>query len=218
MLNLAVQREKTQPVLTNGRIIRQGETGYWVETDNGRIQAQKAVSCLITPLPGDYSLLSEDSLGDWYILAVLSRPESYGASTDLDFSGPLNLNIKGAGLTVASEGEITMTSATGLNLLQPRVSLEAESAEAAVGCLSIIGRSLKSKIGVIESVAERVENVFGHLTQKLIDHFRYVSGHEEVQTRSSRYLAEDALTMQARRAEYTAAEMIRINADQIHMG
>jgi hypothetical protein len=218
MLNLAVQKENTAPTLANGIIISRNENGYGVETDDGRFQARKATSCLMKPMPGDYALLTEDALGDWYILAILSRPEEEHASTDLEFSGRLNVNIKGAGLTVASEGEITMTSGVGLSLIQPHVNLEAESAEAAVGRLSFLGLSLKSKIGRIESVAERVEQVFGHLTQKLIDHFRHIAGHEEVRTHSTRYLVEDTLTMQARQAEHTAAETVRINADQIHMG
>ena len=218
MLNHALKDINTLPTLENGRVISQNSAGFWVAPPTGRILAQKAVSCLITPLPGDYVLMSSDTTGAWYILAVLTRDENENTTTDLEFTGPVNLKIKKAGLTVESEGEISLASGIGLSLVQPRISLEAEEGQAAIGRMSFLGRTLKTKIGLIESVAENVEQVFARLTQKMVDHFRYVNRHEEVQTNTTRYLVEDTLTIQARQAEYTAEEMIKINAEQIHMG
>ena len=41
---------------------------------------------------------------------------------------------------------------------------------------------------------------------------------EEVQSGSTRYLVEDTLTMQAKNADHTAEEIVRINAEQVHLG
>ena len=226
MQNLAQQNQPSQPVLEYGRVLVEEEGSFSVRTAFGSLRAEKALSCLVNPRPGDTVLLSVDEAGGCFILSVLKREVGRKVPTDLVFTGPVRLDVKEGGLSItadqdlalASMNDLALASGNELALASEKVSLHANQGRAVVEELSFAGRFLRSQINHVKVVAETVENIFRRLTERLEEAFRYVKDHEEVQSGSARYLVEDTLTMHSKNAVHMSEEIIKLNAGQVHLG
>jgi len=218
MQNLAKEIEYSQPCLEYGRILAEGEGCYTVLTSFGEVMSEQAVGCLIRPRMGDKVLLSMDTTDECFILSVLRRNVDENVQTELVFDGQVNLHVKGGGLSLTSDDEMSLASREGLAFASKRISIHADNGKIAIEKLSFIGKVFQSQVKRIKIVANTVENIFRRLTQRLDDSFRFVKEHDEVQSKSARYLVEDTLTMHSKNAVHMAEEIVTINAEQVHLG
>jgi hypothetical protein len=216
MQNLAKEIEYSQPCLEYGRILAEGEGCYTVLTSFGEVMSEQAVGCLVRPRMGDKVLLSMDTTDDCFILSVLRRDVGEKVQTELVFDGQVNLHVKGGGLSLTSDKEMSIASHERLAFASQKISIHADEGKATIERLSFIGRVFQSQVKRIKVVANTVENIFCRLTQRLDDSFRFIKEHDEVQSKSARYLVEDTLTMHSKNAVHMAEEIVTINAEQGH--
>jgi hypothetical protein len=199
----------SQPYLEYG-IVHEAGTSLIVESPAGRHPARRAVSCLVNPQPGDSVLLSFDADGNGFILSVLTRSALREAGHQLLIEGDMSLHVQ--------KGTLTLSADEGVCLASKRVSMAAKIGEVTFEKFSLAGSLLSAQVESIRTVAGKVENVFQRLTERLIDVFRFVKDHEEIQTGSTRYLVETNLTMHSKNAMHVAEEIVTINAEQVHLG
>ena len=218
MENLAKKVETLQPCLEYGIVQSGGERLYSVLTSFGEVMSEQAVSCLIQPQAGDTVLLSVDVTDNCFILSVLKRELCEKVRTEILFDGDVDLHVRGGGLSLTSDKDMSFASREGLALASRKISVHADKGVATIGKLSFIGKILQSQVKRIKVIANTVENSFRRLTQRMDDSFRFVKEHEEVQSKSARYLVEDTLTMHSKNAVHMAEEIVAINAEQVHLG
>ena len=218
MQNLAKEIEYSQPCLEYGRILTGEEGSYTVLTSFGEVVSDQAVSCLVKPKVGDTVLLSMDTTDDCFILSVLRRDVGEKVQTELVFDGQVNLHVKGGGLSLTSDEKMSIASREKLAFASQKISIHADEGKVTIEKLSFIGRVFQSQVKRIKLIANTVENICRRLTQRLDDSFRFVKEHDEVQSKSARYLVEDTLTMHSKNAVHMAEEIVTINAEQVHLG
>lgn len=218
MQNLAKEVEHHQPCFEYGRILAVEEGSYTVLTSFGEVVSDQAVSCLVKPKAGDTVLLSMDSTDDCFILSVLKRAACESPEMELVFDGQVNLHVKGGGLSLTSDEEMSIASHERLAFASQKISIHADEGKVTIEKLSFIGKVFQSQVKRIKVVANTVENICRRLTQRLDDSFRFVKEHDEVQSKSARYLVEDTLTMHSKNAVHMAEEIVTINAEQVHLG
>jgi len=206
---LLKKMEHTQPYLEYGMVVEEGDL-LSVETSTGRYTALTAASCLVRPKQGDSVLTAFDADGNCFILSVLVQNQASGRVNEIILEGDASLHIRRGGLTISADDEVSVVS--------DKLSLAAKTGHAAFEDCSFLGKSLFAEFGTIKTIAGKVENIFQQLTEKLIDAFRFVKDHEEVQTGSTRYLVETNLTMHSKNAMHVAEEIVTINAGQVHLG
>lgn len=196
------------PTLAYATVLGVLEDTYSLSTDFGALRGKKAVSCLVRPEPGDEVLLAVDEAGGCRILAVLDR---------LDADKPTNLTLHGDVRLATDNGSLTLAAAEGVHLASEDFSLHAARGSVAVQELKVTGEVLESRLGVIRVAAAFCEQTFKELRQRLGACLRLVSGHEEVQTGSSRQLVENTLTVQCKNSVHTAEETVKIDGETIHL-
>ncbi|MFA5182013.1 MAG: DUF3540 domain-containing protein [Syntrophales bacterium] len=202
-------KESAQPYLEYGMVVEEGEM-LRVETALGSYPALKAASCLMRPRQGDSVLAAFDAEGVCFILSVLMQNQAAGQGNEIILEGDASLHVRRGGLTISADDEVSVVS--------EKLSLTAGTGSATFGECSFIGKTLSAQFASIKTVAGKVENIFQELTEKLIDAFRFVKDHEEIQTGSTRYLVEENLTMHSKNAMHVAEEIVTINAGQVHLG
>lgn len=217
MKNVAQKFELNQPWLEYGNITGFRQENWIVETSNGEIQAKKATSCLVTPEIGDKVLISISSEGDCFILSILDRPKE-NQNTHLSFKGNVNLEASQGKINLIAKKDISLASQNNLSLASNNFYLASNKGKAHIENLSFTGKKLTTSLKKIKMVCVSVEQIFARLTQKLINSFKFVKEHNEVQSNSSRYLVEDTLTVQSKNATHMAEEIITLNGEQIHLG
>jgi len=202
-------KESPQPYLEYGSVTEEGRR-LIVETSRGSYTAQKAVSCLVAPQEGDSVLVSFDDNGNCFILSILMRSPLTESRNELFFEGDMNLHVR--------KGSLSISADEGVTLASERLSLAAKTGEATFEKFSFLGSAISAQVETIRAVAGKVETIFQRLTERLIDAFRFVKDHEEIQTGSTRYLAETNFTVHSKNAMHVAEEIVTINAEQIQLG
>ncbi|PKN09839.1 MAG: hypothetical protein CVU73_02540 [Deltaproteobacteria bacterium HGW-Deltaproteobacteria-8] len=207
MHNLAEKIIPARPELEYGTVVSSGDAVV-VAVPFGEIQAVRAAGCLIRPEKGDSVLLSVDAQGGAWVLSVLERAGV--TPTALEFEGDTVLRIKGGGLTVAPDTELTCV--TG------KASLHAEDAEVTAGRATLTARLFSSQVELVKHVAGTVDDISREFTRRVVNYFRFTTEHEDCQARSSRQLVEETMTMHSKNTVIVSEEHVKIDGELIHMG
>ncbi|MFH1983892.1 MAG: DUF3540 domain-containing protein [Pseudomonadota bacterium] len=218
MENLALKTEDIWPSLAYGRVTAKCEEDYTAITPTGPCTALLALSCVVAPEPGDRVLLSQDTGGASHILAVIDRPGGSQQGVTLGFDGPVSVDVKRGGFSVAAETDVTMTARRRITLATAGIDISADTGEVRIGTLSFLGKALTSQIKRVKMVAHAVDAIFRRSVQRMTTSYRYVEEHEEIQSASTRMLVDGTLTLQTQTTLHTAEGHIKIDAEQIHLG
>ncbi|GFK95773.1 hypothetical protein NNJEOMEG_03641 [Fundidesulfovibrio magnetotacticus] len=202
------------PNLEYARVVEVGPGGITVRTGFGTIRAERAVSCLVEPRAEDLVLACVDISGRAFVLSVL---ESRGP-VELCVEGDARLGARGGSLTLAADADIRLACPGELAAASGQLTVHAAEGRAAVERMSFLGRTFKSQVKRIRSVARSVELVFKSFTSQGLESQRFVKGHDEVQAGSRRVLVEDLNALHAKNHSVIAEEQVVMNAEQIHMG
>ena len=119
---------------------------------DGRL-ARQAVSCLITPEPGDRILTVSCRDGDHYIVHVLNRVEDNAA--ELSVPGTQQLVIRQSHISMNATEKIALNALHDIDIT------------AATGVLSLNARNLFSTVH--DSLVQNVRNYVGRAEQYLLD-------------------------------------------------
>ncbi|WP_165067400.1 DUF3540 domain-containing protein [Desulfovibrio sp. ZJ200] len=193
------------PTLETGCVLEAGRASLILLGRGCRWHAQPAASCLLAPQKGDEVLFAPLPDGRAFVLAVLTRGESEAV---LHFPH---------GATLNSPLPLRLNSATALRLTAPetdldaaRLEVRAAKAQAVLGECGLLARTLRA-------AGQRLEQTFERLTARLGSSARLVRGHDETQAASSRLAVSGQAAVQAGGIEQTAAEIVRIDAPQVHI-
>ena len=217
MNNLAIKREEARPDLMYGRVLTVEAGRCWIDTSFGPVPSERAVGCLIRPRAGDLVLASVNEEGASFVLSVLVRGDESDRSCDLVFDGKVNLHAEG-GLAVTAGSDVSVAADGALDWTASNVSVQAEEIEARASRLAYSGGFVTCQVERIKVLAVKADQIFTQLTQRLGNALRYVSDHEEVQAGSSRLLVEDTYSVHSKNAVHVAEEIVKINAEQVHLG
>ncbi|MFH1983887.1 MAG: DUF3540 domain-containing protein [Pseudomonadota bacterium] len=212
--NLAYMSPETAMSLMETRVVGDNGKDFTVATPDGGITAVSAASCLVRPAAGDVVLLGR-GIDSAYILAVLVRA---GKDTALDLPGNVRINAAGGGLTLSAAGEVNLASAMGIGLTAPHLQTDAAQGSVNIGRLRFAGHAVSAVCDTLAVAARAADHTFRRLVQRLGTAFRYVEGHDEVQSASSRQLVDGTLTIQTENTIHLAEQHIKIDAEQVHLG
>ncbi|WP_320006570.1 DUF3540 domain-containing protein [Maridesulfovibrio sp.] len=207
MNNLARRHETLAPRLEYGLVILV-DGGLVVETSLGELEAQKAVSCLVSPEVGDSVLVSVDAQGGVWILSVLSRAEA--GPTSIEIEGDVTLRSKNGSLTFAADEE--------LNCISSRAVLHSDEVEISAGKVSLTSRMFSSNVERVKKVAVNVDEISREFTRRVVNYFRFTKEHEDCQAESRRQLVDETLTVQSKNTMIVSEEHVKIDGELIHMG
>ncbi len=205
------------PYLAYAHVQETAAHGCNVLCDGQLLQALTSASCLMRPSVGDEVLVSLDATGRCFILSVLLRSDP-DAATDLDFPGQVNLRAPEGGVALMAKKNLTLAAGEECSLMSAKVNVLADDAEVRVERLNLLGRVLEANLKAVRAVAGRIETTADRLTQRVKDLFCYVEEHSEHQAGSARHVVEETLTMHSKNAYHVADEIVKVDAEQVHLG
>lgn len=205
---------------------RPDSEGAWVEArlDGGLIRVvadgqamvcRKAVSCLLEPGPGDRVALHAADAGIVYVVAVLERPSSEPAC--VCFDRPLQLEVRG-NFELQVQDSVSLQCGRAFAVQAEKALLSIESLELVVTSLQGLIGELGLRTGALRLVSKAIDTVAERLVQVLGDSYRSVDGMDQVRAERIDYAALEQLRLHARNALYTADQLAKIDAGQIHLG
>lgn len=188
---------------------------YLVQSEAHAWQVERAASCLMAPAVGDLVLICGPAHDQVFLIAVVRQRDS--TETCLDVAGDLHIasrsgHISVEGESVGLKGRQTMTLDT------PALNARADRAACAFNTMDYLGVQATigvERVSVVGRVCEVVMDRLSHLANSM---FRLTRDTEQARAGRMDLQAEYTLRMHAEHTLVTAKDLVKVDADQIHMG
>lgn len=187
-----------------------------VSTSHGRYTAKVAFSCLVAPAAGDRVLLATTMGGEAFVLAVLERTGDEPAvlTTDRD----LALRAPKGRVRIASGEGVDVTTTGELNLVSRVLGVRAAEGTLSVDALAYVGKladigidRAKGLFGIVDQVAERV-------SQTVKRSYRFVEELDVTRAEQIDMRASANVNVRGKNAIVSAEQLVKMDAEQIHLG
>jgi len=191
------------------RIISEGAADAIVDT------ARIAFGCLIQPEPGD-RVLTAAADGTVWIIAVLDRQSD----------APPRLWAEGSIDIVSARGDISLTAGRAVEigagsrtrLAAPELELHAGVARFVLDELIHVGQRINWYVSKLRCVGEMVETFADHVLTRVKRSSRFVEESDHLRAGDIDHRAQGTLQLRGEVAFVTADTVVRVDAEQIHMG
>lgn len=200
-----------------GIVTAAGDDGVLtVRTASGTFEAKRAVSCLVAPEVKDVVLLAVPPEGALYVLAVLERPEPE-AELKLASDRDLTLATKGT-LSLSAARGVELRTAGTLETVAKLVRTTAVEAMVSVDRLGLVGRFVETHAQTVKNVLGTVDSVMERLSQHVQRSYRVVEEVDLTRAGEVDVRVQRSLSMRAENALIDAEEVVKMQAEQIHLG
>ena len=186
-----------------------------VAVGTAEAEARVAFGCLIRPEPGDAVLTGWDGASLW-VLQVLERTS--GAPSRLWAEGDIGIVSARGDVSLSAGRAVEIDAAVRGRLSAPDLLVHAGAARFVIADLTQIGRRFELCVEKIRSVGEVVETFARHVMTRAKRASRFIEGSDQMRAGDIDHRAEGHLQLRAKTAFITADTVVRVDADQIHMG
>lgn len=191
-----------------------------VAGDNRARACLRAASCLLVPAPGDTVMVAgpgdSDSDNELYLIAVVAQADARHAV--LAVGGDLTLASRHGAVAVRSAGALELQSDTAVATRAPEWQLNAERGQCHVASLDYQGAEVRFSVLVSRFVGRACEVVLDRLHLLTRSSFRLTEEIEQVRAGQIDMQASGTLRLHAKNTLVTSKELVKVDAEQIHMG
>ncbi len=215
MQNLALKLSTT-PDHHVGWLARVDRAELVVKTDTGVIRARRAPSCLVAPEQGDLVLVTTLEAGAAFVVAVLEREP--GRAATLVAEAGLNVRVPNGAFTVSASDGVEIAAEHAFEITAGELEVDAARASFKVTEASFVADLVRTEIDRARHVARTVESVFERVTERVKRAYRTIEEFEQVRAARIDYQAKTTLSLHGENTVLTAEELVKIDAEQIHLG
>ena len=214
----AVRKVESCPEVVQeiGTVVAAGEGEWTVMSGGGHHQARRAVSCLVTPEAEDEVLLALVGDRRAFILAVLERRE--GSAIRLEADGDVALRLRKGRFSVAAQEGIDLATAKEASVVAGALRVNTSDASVRFDRLGYLGRFVQAEVERVKLVAGSLDTVLDRLWQRVKRSYRYVEEVDHVRADQLDYAAKKNAHIRGRNTLVTAEELVKVDAEQIHLG
>ncbi len=214
----AARKMEQEPRLSQdiGTVAAAGESAWTVRAAAGEHEARRAVSCLVAPEVGDEVLLAAMGDGRAWILAVLERRA--GAAIQLEADGDVAWRLRKGRFSVAAQQGLDLATAGKASVIAGELLVTAAEAVLHLDRLSYLGRLVHAEVEKVKLFAGSLDSVLDRFWQKVKRSYRFVEEADHVRADQIDYAAEQNVHLRGRNALVTAEQLVKVDAEQIHLG
>ena len=180
------------------------------------LRCRRAASCLLLPAPGDTVMVAGPHDEALYLIAVVAQADSSQATLAVD--GDLRLQSRQGGIAIQGAGAIELQSDTAVATRSPQWTLAAERAQCTVSELDYQGAEVRFSVLVSRFVGRACEVVLDRLHLLTRSSLRITEEVEQVRAGQIDMQASRTLRLHAKNTLVTSKELVKVDAEQIHMG
>lgn len=216
MMNLAEQLDQHALRQELATVARRDGDRFVLDTSTGACSASRAASCLLEPAVGDRVICATTATGRAWVLAVLERDPTTAAR--LSAEGDLELRVRGGRLSLSSDQGVDVTTSADVQVTSRAVGVNAVDGHVVVQRLTYLGRFLQTEVEKVKSLAGTFDAVLGRFSQRVKRSYRKVEEYDCVKAKQIDYVAETTLSLHGETALVTAAELVKVDGSQVHVG
>jgi len=205
------------PVQLLGIVVETGQDRSCLVRCEGRDwRVERAASCLLAPQAGDEVLICGPVPEQVYLIAVVRQADPDTARVELD--GDIHLASLKGGISLRSAQDLELGCPRGLSLTSESFDLRTQRGQLTIDELNYLGRQAHVAVARTSWVGSLCELAIDRLTQVAHSVLRLVRDTEQVRAGCLDYEAQQAARIHGANALITAKHLLKVDADQIHMG
>ncbi|MBI4956205.1 MAG: DUF3540 domain-containing protein [Myxococcales bacterium] len=216
MDNLARNVEWQAATSETGVVARVVGREVWVRGGRETVRAERATSCLVEPEEGDFVLYCTLGSGAAYVLAVLEREP--GQKLRIAPEGDVELEVGSGRLRLAARDGIDLATEKDTAITARELRVAAGKATFAVAALSYLGRLVDVRMERARVVAQGIDTVADRVMARVKRAYRFVEELDVKRADRIDHRAERDYRLAAENALVTAAELVKLDGQQIHLG
>jgi hypothetical protein len=199
-----------------GRVAAVEGGAFVVHTSESRHHALRALSCLVAPKIGDLVAVLTSATDTSYVIAVLERTD--GDAVRLSVPGDVTLEAASGSLDVRARDGVKVTGGKSIGLASPRLSVHAGAGDVTVSRLDFLGTTLRAQVDRVDLLGRVMTKVVEHVRETVVRSFRSVTELDQLRAARIDYAAEQNVAIRGANAVVTAQELVKMDAEQVHIG
>jgi len=208
-------RPAAGPLQTISTVSALGEDTYVVQTDHAALPARRALSCLLEPALGDRVwVVGED--GTYFITAVLERSAS--VPLQLAMEGDVNLAVRNGRFNIAATQGIELATPQALGLTAGELNVKARKGHFLVEQIHCLGQRLRAELSEIKLLGQFFDSVLERISLRVKRSYKTVEEVDMLRSEQIDFRAGKNLHLHGQNALMSAKELVKIDAEQIHLG
>jgi hypothetical protein len=180
------------------------------------LRVRRAASCLLAPMVGDRVLVAVEEGGAAFVLAVLDRAAD--GPTAIEVDGDLAIRASSGKVTIAAQDGVDVVSPSPVKIAAGEVSVTAALGRLRVETLEVLGRAVMAEFGRVKVLATSIDSVLERFTQRARYSKRTVEELDQVHAGHIDYAAAGNAHFRGENAIVSAEELVKMNAEQVHIG
>ncbi|HEY4116937.1 MAG TPA: DUF3540 domain-containing protein [Byssovorax sp.] len=180
------------------------------------VEAARGASCLVAPEEGDLVLAARSRREGAFVVAVLRRESD--APTTLALDGDVDLRLASGRLRIAAQDGVDLVTPRAVAVSAGTLDVNAVEARVAVQALALVSDAVRAEVDRVKLLASRVDSVIERVSQRVKRAYRRVEESDHVRAERIDYRAEKTMSLHAEHALVTADELVKMDAEQIHLG
>lgn len=205
----------TSPGTVSATLLSRDGRDAMIGHDGVTRHARIAFGCLIQPEPGDEVLTAAEGSTIW-IMAVLERTS--GAPARLWSAGTIDIVADGGDVSVSAKGQVSINAGASARVAAPEVEIHAGIGRFVIDELVQIGREARLLVDRIRGLGQAFEVFADHFLVRAKRATRQIEESDQLRAGTIDHRADGSLHLHAETAFVTADTVVRVDADQIHMG
>ena len=208
---------KYDPVQLIGRVVGILDGGlYEVDCEGRHWTAARAVSCLLCPAVGDTVMIAGPEPGRVYLIAVIAQADASISRIETD--GAMVLASRSGDVAVQADGALSLKGGRSLEIGTPSMVVRAEAARLAVREMDYLGKRANCAIGNVSLLTTLIETMSDRISQVARSLFRVARETDQVRAGHIDYQAGSTARLHADNMMVTGKHLVKVDAEQIHMG
>jgi hypothetical protein len=199
-----------------GEVVTIDGASFGVRTALATLQPRRAHGCVVVPQLGDRVLVATEDGGPSFVLAVLERAAP-GATT-ISVEGDLELRTPNGKITVTTQNGLDVASVAPVRVTACAVDVSALEGRLAFQVLDLFASTLQAELGKVKALACKLDAVLDRLRLRTRSSQRTVEELDQVRARHLDYAATGNAHLRGENTLVTAEDLVKINADQVHLG
>jgi hypothetical protein len=200
-----------------GRVLALREGGLAVvRTASGDHTVERAVSCLVAPEVGDLVIVARAPDEGAFVLAVLRRDGAVG--TRVAIAGDLEIELASGRLRVAAQDGVEILAARDVSVAAGGLDVTAGEGRVVLRSLSLVGDVVRAEIDAVKVFASRFDAVLERVSQRVQRSYRSVAETDHLRAQRIDYAAEKTASVHGEHTLVTADALVKVDAEQIHVG
>lgn len=187
-----------------------------VRCDNADWHVERAASCLLAPGMGDTVLISGPLPEQTYLIAIIRQAQPSMAR--LETQGDMVIACPQGNISMQSAQTLSLQGGQSMALDTSALVMRADKAQCTVGELDYLGTAARLTVGSVRLIGRACEVVMDQISQLAHNVFRLTQDTEQVRAGRIDYQAEHTVRLHAQHTLVTGTDLVKVDADQIHMG